>query len=64
MSYPEREHIETEEDATPNLRLVVKQNGAPKGVARNGRPGLARLQRLELVALGWEARRKRLSVKS
>jgi hypothetical protein len=64
MSYPERARIEVPEDTGPVLRIVAKRNGAPNGVAKkNGAHGIGRLQRTELAALGWEARRRRLAVK-
>ncbi|HUD46394.1 MAG TPA: hypothetical protein VMR33_06170 [Candidatus Baltobacteraceae bacterium] len=63
MSCPERERIEADEEAAPELRLVVKQNGAPSGIAKNGSTAGARSQRMELAALGWEVRRRRLGLK-
>jgi hypothetical protein len=63
MSYPDRERIETEEEAAPELRIVAKQNGAANGVAKNASVVGSRLQRTELAALGWDARRRRLNLK-
>jgi hypothetical protein len=60
MSYPEREQFEVTEERVPELRVVVKDNGALNGAAKNGQRPIARSQRLELAALGWEARRQRL----
>ncbi len=61
MSYPNRERIEVAEEETgPELRIVVKQNGAANGTPKNGPGASARLQRTELAALGWDARRRRL----
>jgi hypothetical protein len=64
MSYPERVRIEVPEETGPELRIVVKRNGAPNGAAKkNGARVCGRLQRTELAALGWEARRRRLAIK-
>jgi hypothetical protein len=63
MSYPERERIEVEEEAVPELRIIVRQNGATNGMAKNGSSAGARSQRMELAALGWDARRRRLRLK-
>jgi hypothetical protein len=63
MSYPERERTEAEEEAAAELRIVAKQDGASNGVG-SGRPAAeARLQRSELAALGWDARRRRLRLR-
>ena len=63
MSYSERERIEVEEEAGPDLRVVAKQNGALNGMAKNGSTAGARAQRMELAVLGWDARRRRLRLK-
>lgn len=67
MSYPRREQIEVEEEAAPAIRILVRQaeaNGVT--VALNGHSHgtrTSRSQRPELLALGWEARSKRLGIK-
>ncbi|HEX3988362.1 MAG TPA: hypothetical protein VHZ30_02955 [Verrucomicrobiae bacterium] len=67
MSYPRREQMEVEEEAAPAIRILVRQadtNGVT--IALNGHSKstrASRSQRPELLALGWEARSKRLGVK-
>ncbi len=63
MSYPEREQTEEQEEASTELRIVAKQDGAPNGVGSGRSAAEARLQRTELAALGWDARRRRLSLR-
>jgi hypothetical protein len=63
MSYADRERIEADEEAAVELRIVVKQNGAPNGISKNGSAAGARSQRTELAVLGWETRRRRLGLK-
>jgi hypothetical protein len=63
MNYPDRERNEVEEEAAPELRVVVKQNGAPNGMAKHGSAAGARSLRMELAALGWDVRRRRLHLK-
>jgi hypothetical protein len=66
MSHPDRERIEIEEEESgPELRTLVKQDGGLNGMAINGSAAGARLrsQRMELAALGWDARRRRLRLK-
>ena len=64
MSYPQRQELEMEEEATMQLRIVVKENAAPDRVEKNGNHPCPRSQRLELAALAWEPRRRRLGLKS
>jgi hypothetical protein len=63
MSHPEREQFEVKEERIPELRIVVKENGALNGTVNNGYRPAARSERSELAALGWEARRQRLNSK-
>ena len=63
MSYPDRERSEVEEEAASELRIVAKQHGGSNGMAKNGSAVGARLQRMELAALGWDVRRRRLRLK-
>jgi hypothetical protein len=63
MSYPDRERIEVEEEAAQESQIVVKTNGAPNGTAGNRPAAGARSQRIELAALGWDVRRRRLRLK-
>jgi hypothetical protein len=63
MSYPQRQQIDVAEENAPRLRIVVKQNGASNASAKKAAGAGGRLQRLELAALGWEPRRRRLNVK-
>jgi hypothetical protein len=61
VSYPKTVRIEMQEDMGPELRIVGKRNGAPNGAAKKNVARMGgRLQRTELAALGWEARRRRL----
>jgi hypothetical protein len=63
MSYSERERFDEVEEAVPELRFVVRENGATNGVAKKRATAGPRMRRIELNALGWEARRKRLAIK-
>jgi hypothetical protein len=71
MSYSERERIEVAEEAVPELRIFANHNGARNGAVKgavngaagNGTTGRTRLRRSELIVLGWEPRRRRLTVK-
>jgi hypothetical protein len=60
MSYPDRERIESEDENAPELRVLPKSSSAANGIEKHGPAGSARLQRVELAALGWDARRRRL----
>ncbi|HEX4122787.1 MAG TPA: hypothetical protein VH619_19405 [Verrucomicrobiae bacterium] len=66
MSFPRREQLEVEEQvAAPAIRILVRQ-AEINGSTVNGHSKAARksrLQRPELLVLGWERRSKRLGIK-
>jgi hypothetical protein len=63
MSYSEREQVEVEEESAAELRIVAKQDDEANGVARRRSAVGARSDRMELAALGWDARRRRLRLR-